>query len=143
MNITHKEQLHAINKLYLNYDDTTYRNNPDNKNIQKEITRKINGYKHQDIKKGIYDELLLINMEDILEKMVSSKLKCLYCKTPVTIIYKYVREDCQWTLDRIDNDLCHSSANTIVSCLKCNLKRRNINKDKFLFTRNLNIKKLE
>lgn len=141
---THNEQLAMINKLYLNYVISE-----DTKGIvslsiciQREINRKISGYKHQDIKKKIYDELLLITMEDILEKLVASKLKCLYCKCLVNIIYKCVREESQWTLDRIDNDLCHSSDNTIVACLKCNLKRRNIDKDKFLFTRNLNIKKL-
>lgn len=141
---THNEQLVAVNKLYLNCTNhSTDSSESLSRCIQREINKKISGYKHQDIKKGIYDELLLIHVEDILEKLVASKLKCLYCKCIVTILYKCVREDSQWTLDRIDNDLCHSSNNTIVSCLKCNLKRRNINKDKFLFTRNLNIKKLE
>lgn len=137
---TYNEQLAGVNKLYLNYDYGTLDNL--SRYIQREINRKISGYKHQDIKKGIYDNVLLINVEDVLEKLVASKLKCLYCRCQLTIIYKYVREETQWTLDRIDNDLCHSSINTLVSCLKCNLKRRNINKDKFLFTRNLNIKKI-
>ena len=142
---TYNEQLAMINKLYLNDGITEHNKGIADLSIciHREINRKISGYKHQDIKKKICDELLLINMEDILEKLVASKLKCFYCKCIVNIIYKFVREESQWTLDRIDNDLCHSSDNTIVSCLKCNLKRRNINKDKFLFTRNLNIKKLE
>lgn len=149
---TYNEQLAMINKLYLNYEtilktrSNNKENNDNNTNlslaIQREITRKISGYKQQDIKNEIYEKELLINMEDILEKMVASKLKCLYCKCIVNIIYKCVREETQWTLDRVDNDLCHSSSNTIVSCLKCNLKRRNINKEKFLFTRNLKIKKM-
>ena len=138
---SYKEQVDMINKLYLNCASS---NTSDlSLCIQREINRKISGYKHQDIKKEIHDSDLLINMDDILEKMVASKLKCLYCKCSVTIIYKCVREESQWTLDRIDNELCHSSTNTIISCLKCNLKRRNINKDKFLFTRNLCIKKIE
>jgi len=141
---TYAHQLAMINQLYLNYT-----NNPKKRQtdisfcIKKEINKKINGYKHQDIKKGIYNDSLLINMEDILEKMVASKLKCFYCKCNVNILYKFVREESQWTLDRIDNDLCHSSDNTIISCLKCNLNRRNTNKEKFLFTRNLKIKKLD
>jgi hypothetical protein len=149
---TYNEQLAMINKLYLNYEtilktrSNNKENNDNNTNlslaIQREITRKISGYKQQDIKNEIYEKELLINIEDILEKMVASKLKCLYCKCIVNIIYKCVREETQWTLDRVDNDLCHSSSNTIVSCLKCNLKRRNINKEKFLFTRNLKIKKM-
>ena len=143
----YNDQLEMVNKLYLNDDtffNTQTKNNINNLSvsIQREINRKISGYKHQDIKNEIYDKESLINLEDILEKMVASKLKCLYCKCIVNIIYKCVREETQWTLDRIDNDLCHSSSNTIISCLKCNLKRRNINKEKFLFTRNLNIKKI-
>lgn len=149
---THTEQLETINKLYLTYDidiNSQTKNKEVNRqsnislSIQREINRKISGYKQQDIKNEIYEEKLLINMEDVLEKLVASKLKCLYCKCKVNIIYKCVREDTQWTLDRIDNDLCHSSSNTIISCLKCNLKRRNIDKEKFLFTKNLNIKKTE
>ena len=148
---TYKEQLDTINNLYLNYETTSNKyTNKENINhptlsvsIQREINRKISGYKQQDIKNEIYDKELLINMEDVLEKMVASKLKCLYCKCIVNIIYKCVREETQWTLDRIDNDLCHSSSNTIISCLKCNLKRRNIDKEKFLFTKNLKIKKME
>jgi hypothetical protein len=149
---TYNEQLEMINKLYLNYEtilktrSTNKENHDNNTNlslaIQREINKKISGYKQQDIKNEIYEKELLINIEDILEKMVASKLKCLYCKCIVNIIYKCVREETQWTLDRVDNDLCHSSSNTIVSCLKCNLKRRNINKEKFLFTRNLKIKKM-
>ena len=137
---SYTEQLEMINKLYLGCNDAS-----SNLSIciKREINRKISGYKHQDIKNEIYNEKELINMEDVLEKLVASKLKCLYCKCSVNIIYKCVREETQWTLDRIDNDLCHSSSNTIISCLKCNLKRRNINKEKFLFTKSLRIKKIE
>lgn len=133
------EQLEMINKLYLGFNDTTNIS----LSIKRELNRKISGYKHQDIKNEIYNETELINIEDVLEKLVGSKLKCLYCKCNVNIIYKCVREETQWTLDRIDNDLCHSSSNTIISCLKCNLKRRNINKEKFLFTKRLKIKKMD
>ena len=40
-----------------------------------------------------------------------------------------VRDEQQWTLDRIDNDKCHSDENTVISCLKCNLQRRVKNSD--------------
>ena len=55
------------------------------------------------------------------------------------LFYKKVRDMEQWTLDRIDNNLPHQDDNVIVSCLKCNLQRRQQNKDKFLFTKQLKI----
>jgi len=49
----------------------------------------------------------------------------------------------QWTLDRIDNDMGHNNNNTVISCLGCNLQRRTTNQDKFLFTKQLKLKKIE
>ena len=45
----------------------------------------------------------------------------------------------QWTLDRIDNELGHNIGNLVISCLKCNLKRRRINKNSFMMTKNMTI----
>ena len=109
---------------------------------RKELERKINGYKAQDIKKDIYDQNLLITLGVVIEKLISIKLRCFYCKLPILVLYKNVREPTQWTLDRIDNDKCHSKDNTIVSCLKCNLQRRVTHIDKFTFTKHLKLKKI-
>lgn len=111
--------------------------------LKREIERKINGYKNQDIEKNIYNELLLISLEDTISKLVASKLLCYYCKKQILVLYKNVRDPLQWTLDRIDNDLCHSNDNTVVSCLHCNLQRRTRDMNKFLFTKQLKIKKSE
>jgi hypothetical protein len=43
----------------------------------------------------------------------------------------------QWTLDRIDNNFGHNIGNLVISCLKCNLKRRRINKNSFMITKNM------
>ena len=59
----------------------------------------------------------------------------------MALIYENVRQMNQWTLDRIDNNLGHNSDNVLISCLECNLKRKDMNKDKFLFTKQLKIKK--
>ena len=48
----------------------------------------------------------------------------------------------QWTLDRIDNERPHTKDNILISCLECNLKRRRMDKDKFEFTKKLNIVKI-
>lgn len=107
-----------------------------------EIERKINGYKQQDIKKGIYDINKLISLKDTISKLIDCSLNCHYCKKEVKVLYRIVREPQQWTLDRINNDLCHSNSNTLISCLKCNLKRRLMDKDKFEFTRQMYITKI-
>jgi len=135
--ISHKKQLQMINQLFFGdlFDYKTM--------IEKEIERKWNGYKQQDIKKGIYNPDLIIKNEEIISKLVISKLKCFYCYKEIIVIYKNVREPTQWTLDRKDNNDCHSNENTLISCLKCNLQRRVTDLNKFTFTKHLLIKKEE
>jgi len=130
------EQINLVNKYFMNIDDE---NTP---HLKGEISRKINGYKSQDVKKDIYDANKLVNMDNVLEKLVACKLKCYYCKIPVKVLFTKVRDDRQWTLDRIDNDICHSNSNTVICCLKCNLERRVKNSKDFVFTKQLKIKKI-
>ena len=130
------EQIHLVNKYFMNVDDE---NSP---HLKGEITRKINGYKSQDVKKEIYDANNLVNMDNVLEKLVACKLKCYYCRKRVKVLFTKVRDDQQWTLDRIDNDICHSNSNTVICCLKCNLQRRVKNSTDFVFTKQLKIKKV-
>lgn len=49
----------------------------------------------------------------------------------------------QWTLDRIDNDIGHYSDNVVIACLSCNLHRKTMYHERFLFTKQLNIIKKE
>jgi len=135
IDITHKLQVEMCNKLYMDCDFEL------KSLLEKELNKKIQGYKAQDIKKEMYDVSLLISLTDTLEKLISTKLHCYYCKREVVLLYKNVREPSQWTLDRMDNNLCHSKANTVIACLKCNLQRRVTDMDKFTFTKHLVIKK--
>ena len=135
--ITHSLQVEMLNKLYTGCDF------PLKSLLEKELEKKINGYKAQDIKKELYDADLLINLSDTIEKLMSSKMRCYYCKCAVVLLYKNVREPTQWSLDRIDNSKCHSRENTIIACLKCNLQRRVTNADKFTFTKHLKINKCQ
>ncbi len=137
--ISYTQQVNLINQIYINGNNANDKLEL-NSVIVREINKKLSGYKQQDIKKEIYDENMLIIYDDIVEMLVASKLKCHYCRTNMKIIYKLVRDDKQWTLDRIDNDLGHTRENTIICCLKCNLQRRCTNKDKFEFTKRLKIK---
>ena len=110
---------------------------------KREIEKKINSYKQQDIKKNIFDIKKLISLNETILKLKDSHLKCCYCSDPVKILYRIVREPKQWTLDRIDNSECHSSDNTVIACLECNLKRRVTDKEKFEFTKKMILIKRE
>lgn len=133
---THKIEVDYVNKLYFNLDFN------DNKNLKSEIKTKLNGYKSQDLKKKRYDEKEFISFDDTVEKLVISKLKCYYCNCGLTIFYNDARQKNQWTLERIDNSICHSKNNVVVSCLECNLKRRCIDSNRFKYSKQFsNIKK--
>ena len=114
-----------------------------NNRVIREIDNKINSYKNQDIKKGIYNKNTLITLIEVRNKLLSSFLHCNYCNKKVKLLYRVVRDPEQWTLDRIDNKKNHSEENTVIACLNCNLKRRNINKEDFEFSQQMNIVKLE
>jgi hypothetical protein len=105
------------------------------------ITKKISSYKQQDILKKRLDNEKIITVAEILDIMNINHLSCHYCKEKVCLLYEVVRENNQWTLDRINNDIGHNSGNCVLACLKCNLKRRRTNADAFLFTKQLNIVK--
>ena len=104
-----------------------------------EIDKKIYSYRQQDLIKSILNPEKFISFTFILDQLVHCELKCHYCKSPMFILYKYVRDPKQWTVDRINNFNGHNSDNIVLSCLECNLKRRNTNKDSFMFTKQLNI----
>jgi hypothetical protein len=105
------------------------------------IKAKVNGYKQQDIRREIFDQELLISTEETLEKLEGSRLSCHYCAKEVKIVYHKVRDPKQWSLDRIDNDKCHSDENTVIACLYCNLKRRRMKSEVFKMGVNMVVKK--
>ena len=110
--------------------------------LSKNMSIKRSGYKVQDIKKKIFIEKEFISGEEILNLMKNCKLNCYYCNLTCLLFYKFVRDPKQWTLDRIDNSIGHNVSNVVISCLKCNLKRRNKDKDKFFQGSNFNLIKL-
>ena len=108
-----------------------------------EINKKIYGYKQQDIIKKILNEEKFINLDSIINKMIECKLKCYYCQIQMNVLYDISREMKQWTVDRINNDLGHNIDNYYLACLECNLKRRRRSDDKFLFTKQLKLVKID
>lgn len=132
-------QIKLINNLYFDLESEN-KELEFKKELLREIDKKIASYKNQDLNNKKYNNNNILK-EEVIEKLVASKLKCYYCKCCMKVFYRKVRDMEQWTLDRIDNDLSHTNDNVIVSCLKCNLQRRCQDKDKFLFTKQLKIVK--
>jgi len=105
------------------------------------INKKITSYKQQDIIKKRLDNQNFIQIEEVIDIFKKNQLSCYYCNEKVCLLYEIVRENKQWTLDRINNNIGHNSGNCVLACLSCNLKRRRIGADAFLFTKQLNIVK--
>lgn len=127
----YEEQLLCLHKL-LNgvvFDEKKY--------IVQALKNKLDSYKQQDKKKtyDAYDNF--ITLENIIDKLVAYNMRCYYCNSKTLILFKNLRDNYQWTLDRLNNYDEHSNANTIICCLKCNLQRRRKNSEKFKFTKQL------
>ena len=106
------------------------------------IKTKISSYKQQDILKHIFLEPEFVTFEHVINLLNACDLKCHYCSCETYLLYEFVREMKQWSLDRIDNDIGHNKNNLVMACLECNLKRRRTNKDAFFMTKNLTITRL-
>lgn len=122
---TYNKQVEMINSLYLNQSfeyDTL---------LKREIDKKIKGYKNQDIQKTLLSSNKFISLDDTIEKLVSSKLKCYYCKDNCELLYRNVLSKKQWTLDRINNDLGHNDDNVVICCYECNVKRGDMDSQRF------------
>lgn len=75
------QEITIINRLFLDQNDIN------SKLLLRQLQIKLNGYLNQDKKKGLTD-ILLITMDQLIEKLVASKLKCCYCNQTVQILYK-------------------------------------------------------
>ena len=134
-------QKNILNLLYFNENDDNSKN--DAYVMKRELKNKINGYKQQDKKNKCLDNDFFISLEEVVSLLISSRLKCYYCKNDTHIIYNDSKQPDQWTLDRIDNDQGHNRDNCVISCLKCNLDRKTLDSKKFLFTKQMKIIKKE
>lgn len=122
---TYKKQVEIINKLFLNESVQN------EMIIKKELTTKITGYGYQDVRNQINVLDQLISLDQVIELMVNSKLKCVYCKESCELLYKHVLSKKQWTLDRIDNNVGHTYENVVICCLECNIQRGSMDSDRF------------
>ena len=97
------------------------------KNVFNEIRKKHSAYKSQDKNKHKFDENQHITLEQLIDKIIESKLKCYYCEKELFLVYNKIKDTQQWSLERLDNNLGHYNENTCIACLHCNLSRRTDN----------------
>jgi 5-methylcytosine-specific restriction endonuclease McrA len=126
---TYYKQIQLINSLFL--EQGLDQELEQKTIVKREINKKINGYKAQDIQKELLDLKQLISLEQTIEKLMVSKLKCFYCKETCELLYKNVFANKQWTLDRIDNEHGHNYDNVVICCLECNVKRGDMDSGRF------------
>jgi hypothetical protein len=111
--------------------------------IRRQINYKINSYKGQDVKKGLLLESDFVDYDYVLNLLIDKQLKCFYCREDVLLLYNYVRENKQWTLERIDNKIGHNRGNVEIACLLCNLRRRTMYHERYVFTKQLCVVKMD
>jgi len=109
--------------------------------LREQIRQKIHNYYFQDMKKQLYNPENFITLEYILQKLKDCNLDCFYCREPVFLWYEIVREPKQWTVERIDNKIGHDIGNIEIACLSCNLKRRCMYHERYVFTKQIKIVK--
>jgi len=107
--------------------------------IENQIKTKIQGYHQQDMKKKLYDSEKFITLPKVIELLNSCKNTCYYCREPVLILYELVRDNKQWSVERRNNSYGHNCDNVEIACLHCNVCRKTMNEERFLFTKQLNI----
>jgi hypothetical protein len=107
-----------------------------------QIKGKIYGYSFQDETKDKFSRESFVDLSNVLQKLIDCKMECFYCKKKVKVLYEFVREDDQWTLERIDNKEGHNTNNVEIACLNCNLRRRTMYHERYIFTKQLSIKKM-
>jgi hypothetical protein len=89
--------------------------------LQLKIERKIAGYKVQDAKAGrLYDDAAYINHNDVIALLDEQERRCCVCAEVVSLVWKDAKDDSQFTVDRLDNDIAHVKGNCAISCLGCN-----------------------
>ena len=110
--------------------------------MRRQIQNKVSSYKMQDIQKQKYDDNKFVNLNFVIGLLHEKEMKCFYCRESVYLFYNFVRENKQWTLERIDNSMGHNTDNVEIACLLCNLRRRTMFHERYVFTKQMNIVKL-
>lgn len=133
---------YAIKELE-NLESTTVENmieteeNKLKQTLLQQIKSKINGYSAQDRCKKLFCSEKFVTLNHVIELLKTSKLMCYYCKEVTMLMYEYVREPKQWTLERLDNKFGHNNDNVVIACLSCNLRRRTMASERYIKTKEI------
>ena len=137
--LSFETQFRVLNEVITQYN---YKDNYHRLFIS-QIKAKIYGYSYQDDVKHKLAKETFIDISNVLQKLMNCNMECFYCKKKVKILYEYVRDQDQWTLERIDNNEGHNTDNVEIACLSCNLRRRTMYHERYVFTKQIqNIKKV-
>lgn len=139
--LTEEKQWEYIKQIY---ECNIY---PHNENacavLLKQLKQKIIGYRSQDVvKKKLYRETF-VDLDTVIQLLYKCKNKCYYCEKPCLVLYEYVRDTKQWSLERKDNTLGHNKGNLEIACLDCNVRRKTMNQERYVFTKQMSIVKKE
>ena len=107
------------------------------------LKAKQSGYRSQDTIKGFYDPDRFIQIADIVKLLVDSNLSCFYCRKWTLLFYENVREQKQWSLERLSNAEGHNRDNVVIACLECNMRRRTMYYERYIATKQLKVNKLD
>lgn len=129
------------NQLAIIENIQTSDSSPQTTFVLQQIHAKLYSYKQQDILKKKYSPDSFICMDDVIELLQTCHLQCFYCRNPIKIIYAYVREPTQWSLERLNNDYGHNKENVVIACLSCNIRRRTMLYERYIFTKQMKIHK--
>lgn len=86
------------------------------------VNEKIENYKQQDKKAGRSTKDF-IKYEEVRKLLFGSMMMCLNCRIPFNVDFD--RGYCDFTLDRINNDLGHVAGNCTILCNHCNCSKSN------------------
>jgi len=107
------------------------------KMILQQIKSKISGYAGQDKEKKLFCSEKFVTLNNVIHLMKSCNMICYYCKEETQLMYEYVREPKQWTLERLDNTFGHNNDNVVISCLSCNLRRKTMASERYVKTKEM------
>jgi hypothetical protein len=153
-----KRQITTMNKWNFTDKDREFENQRDlirqllDKNVRNQkhcelvfslIHRKVYGYRTQDVDKNLLCEEKFVDEDHVYRILIECDFKCFYCKENVDVLYEYVRDGKQWTLERLDNDYGHNKDNVVIACLSCNLRRKTMHHERYVFTKQLVITKID
>jgi hypothetical protein len=138
------QQIQLLQRLHLSWITTNSTISGEDKQtlVLQNIRQKISGYKFQDMKKGIYNENEIIELGEVIQLLFESNIECYYCRNTINLLYENVRDPRQWTLERLDNTFGHIRGNLVIACLSCNIKRRTMYPERFIFTKQCVITKI-